>query len=97
YSDEITDGVHYYRIRVVNEGDINIRENDVSSFSYPPKKLCELGRANRKGQQVLYTSVDPHTAFFEKASEININSSIVYLSKWKIKRLPKTFYYRNFF
>src|SRR5687767_12701366 len=52
FSDEITDNVHYYRIRVFNEGDTPVDESKASSFSYAPKKYCELGRANRKGKQV---------------------------------------------
>lgn len=97
FTQEIIEKVSFYRIRVYKEGDPIVNERDPNSFSYPPSKFCKPGRGNRKGEQVLYTSSDQHTPFHEMASQIKIGSSIIYLSKWKIKKIPENKFYRNFF
>jgi hypothetical protein len=81
---EAIDSLPIYRVRVLKENE-GIDESKISSFIYPPRKYCDLGRANRKGQQVFYSASDPHTASFEKEREIIRDKSIVYLSRWRIK------------
>lgn len=98
FTQEIIEKVSFYRARVYNPGKDNpVNEQDPQAFGYPPEEFCKLGRCNRPGQQVLYTSTDEHAPFHEVADKITPGISIVYLSKWKIKKLPEGRYYRNFF
>ncbi|MCC6180755.1 MAG: RES family NAD+ phosphorylase [Bacteroidia bacterium] len=87
----------FYRVRVWNENDTLIDESNPKSFSYPPKKFMGLGRANRKGMQVLYGAGDEHTAFHEKKKEITQGKSIVYLIKWGIKKEVDSVLMRSLF
>lgn len=87
----------FYRIRVWNEGQEPVKEDDPDAFSYPPKKHMKYGRANRKGMQVLYGAGDSHTPFHEKKQEIIPSKSIIYLTKWGIKEYPGTLLMRSLF
>lgn len=87
---ELLKSFEIYRARVLSEGE-QIDENNISSFSYPPRKingkLIKMGRVNRKGQQVFYGSVDKHTTIIELDSLINLDESVVYISTWGIKNV----------
>jgi hypothetical protein len=83
-----------YRARVAGKP---IDESKVSEFGYPPPEFCCAGRANREGEQVFYSAGDMHTAIFEKAHEINIGESEVYVSSWEVTNNPGQVHMRNLF
>lgn len=87
------DGITFYRVRVLNPNE-TVAESSQDEFKYPPNP--KLGRANIDGQQVLYTSLDGHTAFTEKIKDILPGQSIAYLSKWTIRNIPARTHLRSF-
>lgn len=89
---QVIESLSLHRARVMNKGEV-IDENDISNFRYPPRKIngkmLAMGRANRTGQQVFYSSIDKHTTIVELQPYINKNESIVYISTWGIKNIKK--------
>lgn len=85
-----------YRVRSVSK-DERLIETESSKFHYPPIEFCTIGRCNREGVQVFYSSGDFNTPFIESQDKININESIVYLSKWQIKPELKSVKVQYFF
>lgn len=85
-----------YRVRSVSKEE-QINETQSSEFHYPPIEYCSLGRCNRQGFQVFYSSGDFNTPFIESQDRINVNESTVYLSKWQIKPELKTIKVYYFF
>jgi len=74
--------------RVISEEDVVRLKLDTSktgAFSYPPSP--EKGRANIKGQPVLYTADNPHTAIYENivADTDGCVGKSFYLSEWKLR------------
>lgn len=73
-----------YRIRVLKKGETIKDINNPKEYSYPSK--CSIQRCNFENKPVFYGAADPNTPFFEAKKSIVPGKSILYLSKWGIKK-----------
>lgn len=90
--DKSSPGLQLYRITTEYP---TFTRDDLNSYSYPPSsdkngKKCNSGRANIEGNPILYTALDPFTAFKEMEKYLEPEKSF-YVSVWEIDFLKPTF------
>lgn len=62
-------------------GGVNKRINNINLLKYPPAKFANYGRANMKGQSILYATFNPITALNEIKPNVG---DIITISTWDI-------------